>query len=520
MTDATRARALRVASGLLAALFVVNAAPRVGHFSGDAIIHLSIAERAAAGHWFEFNPGEVASGSTSFAWTLLESTLLRIGSMALLVWVIPAVDLAALIASGFMVRHLALKTGASRPAATLAGLVFAALPAITYNALLGMENIVHVLAALGAVALAARPVTARRDLALGAVIGVAATLRPEGVLLGALPLLALRDGTDRGAALRSLLRVAVAALAVYAPSVWVHWRLTGHVVPGSGVSRLMAVRREPLSLHLAGPLWVYLSAASRFVVYLPITALALAGARETPTTEEGRVIRRAALSLFALGLALYTFGTGAAHVGRLTQWLFALLAVLLARGVDRALSWSAGGGPRLAAVALLAALHALLCAGETVARMRDLTQIRGGWDREMILGRAARRGPETDRLLRTLCAGGCCVPGLTPTVAVVEAQLRYDYDGRVRISSLDGRTAAASGSGVLRFDARGCPELEPALAAPEVVGVMEPPLAQLARCGEGAPTARALTERWGGVAEVQGWRWTPSLPGWTRVCAR
>ena len=35
----------------------------------------------------------------------------------------------------------------------------------------------------------------------------------------------------------------------------------------------MAVRRESLSLHLAGPLWLYLSAASRFVVFFLATVL-------------------------------------------------------------------------------------------------------------------------------------------------------------------------------------------------------------------------------------------------------
>lgn len=520
MSAATRDRALSVGAALLAALFVVNAAPRVGHFSGDAIIHLSIAERAAQGGWFEFNPGEVASASTSFAWTLIESTLIRIGGMGLLVWVIPALDLAALVGSGVLVRHLALQTGASRRGATFAGLVFAALPAVTYNALLGMENIVHVFSALSAIALAARPVSVRRDLALGATIGVAAMLRPEGVLLGALPLLALWDASDRVAALRSLARVALSALAVYAPSVWVHWRVTGHLVPGSGVSRLMAVRREPLSLHLVGPLWIYLSAASRFVVYAPLTLVALGGSGQPPSTPEARSVHRAAIALFALGLGLYTFGTGAAHVGRLTQWLFALLAVLMARGVDRAFVWVEGDRRRGLALFALAGIHAVLCAGETYARMRDISQIHGGWDRAMILGRAARRREATDGALRALCSGGCCGEGAPPTVAMVEAQLRYDYDARIRITSLDGRTSAASGAGVLRFDARGCPALEPALTAREVVGVMEPPLAQLARCGGGSPTARALTERWGGRGEVPGWRWESSLPGWVRECAR
>lgn len=511
MSDA-QARALRVAQALLGVLFAVNAIPRYGRFSGDAVIHLSISERAAAGGWFEFNPGEVASGSTSFAWTLLESTLLRLGGMSLLLWVIPAVLLAALLGCGALVRHLARAAGASPRAASLAGVTFVAIPAVTYNSLLGMENIVHTCAALGALALWVQPGGARRDLALGAVIGLAAMLRPEGVLLGALPLLDLRapGGLPR------LLRVSLAAALVFAPSVVVHAAVTGHLVPGSGVSRLMAVRRESLSFHVAGPVWIYLTALLRFVVYLPITLLALLGARATANETLARRVRRGALALFALGLALYTVGTGAAHVGRLTQWLFALLCTLLGLGVDAALR--APARTHRFALAALAALHALLCGAETFARMRDISQVHGGWDRAEVLAHIAHRPSATTRALSLFCADGCCRPGSTPTVAMVEAQLRFDYDARIRVASLDGRTASARGPGALQFDASACPLLEPAITAPEVVAVMEAPLAQLPRCGASSPTARSLTTSWGGAPAVPGWRWHPTLPGWTRVC--
>lgn len=508
----SQTRAARTALALLGALFVVNAAPRYGRFSGDAVIHLSISERAAAGGWFEFNPGEVASGSTSFAWTVLESTLIRLGGMGLLLWVIPAVLLAALLGCGALVRHLARAAGASPLAAALAGVTFVAIPAVTYNALLGMENIVHTCAALGALALWIQPGTARRDVALGALIGLAAMLRPEGVLLGALPLLDLRAPGG----LTRLLRVSLSAVLVFAPSVVVHATATGHLVPGSGVSRLMAVRREALSFHVAGPVWIYLTALLRFVVYFPITLLALLGARAAADETLARRVRRGALTLFALGLALYVVGTGAAHVGRLTQWLFALLCTLLGLGIDAALR--APSRSYQLALAALAALHAVLCGGETFARMRDISQRHGGWDRAEVLSHIARRPSATTRALALFCADGCCRPGTPPTVAMVEAQLRFDYDARIRIASLDGRTASSRGPGALQFDASACPILEPALTAPEVVAVMEPPLAQLPRCGANSPTARALTTSWGGTPSVPGWRWQPSLPGWTRLC--
>ncbi len=42
-------------------------------FAGDAEIHLAYAERAAQGHFFEFNPGEPSPGVTSPGYMLLLS---------------------------------------------------------------------------------------------------------------------------------------------------------------------------------------------------------------------------------------------------------------------------------------------------------------------------------------------------------------------------------------------------------------------------------------------------------------
>lgn len=509
------------ASALLALLAVVNALPRVGHFSGDALIHLSIAERAAAGGWFEFNPGEVSSGSTSFGWTALEALLLRLGGLPLLTVVIPLLDLGALVGCGLLLGHLGRRAGGSPAAATLAALLFVAIPAVTYNALLGMENIVHVLAVLATLSVFARSPSPARDALLGALLGTAVTLRPEGALLVVLPLLDLgrrgREPATRSAALRGFALTALVAAAVYAPAAWTHFRVTGHLVPGSGVSRLMAVRREPSSLHLVGPLWLYLGAALRFVVYAPLTALAAAGLRAAITDDAPRALRRACGALFAAGLALYTLGTGAAHIGRLTQWLFALLAVLLAPGLDAALAWAEGHRRRTLILLAAALVHGGLCAAETFARLRDETQLHGGVDRAWILARARNRPRATTTVLETLCGAGCCAHTSVPTIAMTEVQLRFDYDARVRVSSLDGRTASARGT--LRFDARGCPDLEAMLTAPEVVGVMEPPLAQFAPCRARSATARALTDAWGGAAPAPaGWRWAPTLPGWVRVC--
>ena len=99
---------LRVVSAALLALGLLNAVPAVGRFSGDAMIHLSLAERAAHGAWFEFNPGEVSAASTSIAWTALEAALLRLGGFPFALAFVACASVASLVVASPLLgyRHL------------------------------------------------------------------------------------------------------------------------------------------------------------------------------------------------------------------------------------------------------------------------------------------------------------------------------------------------------------------------------------------------------------------------------
>ena len=306
----------------------------------------------------------------------------------------------------------------------------------------------------------------------------------------------------------------LAALVVVAPALYAHWRITGRWLPGSGLSRVMAARRDPASLHLVGPLWLYLAAPARLLVQLPLVAFAFEGARPSgpsPTT------RRAVLATLAAGFALYSLITGAAHVARLTGWLWALLSALAAVGLSRRLSRPSGA--RWLAVACVA--HLAVAGAETVVRWRSVSQGSGGLDRATLLHAIDGRRARTDRALRALCSGGCCREGRAPSIAVVEVQRRITFDERLSVASLDGVTAPTRGGGPrVTFDpSTGCPHLDEVLAHPRVLGVLEDPSAQLSRCTT-SPLARALSEAWGRPSMAPpGWRWDAALHGWLRRCA-
>jgi hypothetical protein len=305
------------------ALFVVNAVTRLGRWSGDALIHLSLAERLAEGRPFEFNAGEVISGSTSLGFTLLEAAILRGFGVRAVVYGMPMCALGALLSAAALVYGIARRRGAALPEATLSARAFMAVPGVVYNGVLPMEASGFAAVALGFVVSlegdTSRPPPIARSAAL---LGAAILLRPEGVLLAALPWV---GAPSRRGALAIVLGAALFVL----PVALAHHAATGLWAPASAVARVMAARREGQVLHLGGPIWLYGDVLVRLAAYLPLTALGLAGARG------GDPLGRRLQGLIFGGLALYTLVTGASHVARLTIWIFAALAALAPAAASR-----------------------------------------------------------------------------------------------------------------------------------------------------------------------------------------
>jgi hypothetical protein len=283
--------------------------------------------------------------------------------------------------------------------------------------------------------------------------------------------------------------IALAALASTAgPCLGWFALTTGHLVPTSGVSRVMAARRDALSLH-AGAIWIYLAPLARLAAYGPLSVGAAIGWRRS------RLLGATAIA----GTALYALGTGAVHTSRYLIWIFALLIALACaeastrtvRAIAPGLAW------------LLTA-----CLGEACIRVAFLGS--GGYRISEIAGAPAARKETTDALLVEILSGGCR-PAI-PAVALIEVQERFFLDDRVRVLSLDGVTMGARGRPA-SYDPEGHPRITDLLDDPDIVALLGSPDGLVGRGPD--PRVAALARGWG-RAEIPGWRWAPT--GLVRVC--
>jgi len=214
-----------------------------GFWAGDSIVHLVYAKNAAAGRFFEFNPGEKSAGETSPGYMLLLAGLFRLFDESRVPLVITLLNYAAWYTLLGLVYLIGQRWWNSHEWALLAMFLAGILPGSAYNAVIGMDNVFFALVVLAwyAVALARgffdlRPIDTGTCLLLGLAAGVNGWLRPEGsVIFGLLiplaVLLAMRR--DWRSALRRLLPfLAVGGLVLLSLFVF-HKTQTGEWVPTS-----------------------------------------------------------------------------------------------------------------------------------------------------------------------------------------------------------------------------------------------------------------------------------------------
>ncbi|HVS16542.1 MAG TPA: hypothetical protein VMV46_21715 [Thermoanaerobaculia bacterium] len=420
--------------GELAWLVVALLVPLLyaGMYAGDGVIHLAFAESAAEGRFFELNPGEPVAGETSPGFMLLVALPMR--------WLgAPATPLAVQVAGYLgwcllvlLVWRVALRLLGDRRWALATAVVAGLVPGSAYNTVVGMENGWFALVIWGAIALSLAPASRHqpaRGAAIGALLGVACWLRPEGLVLAGLWALA---EAAQGRRSRALTGGAVAALLI-AAALWFHHAHTGLWLPASGRARVLAAHLDSWTL---GPLVFDPTPAIRLAAYLPLGLGLPLGLRRLGEEERHRGVWRLVAATTLVFLALYSTLLGAAHFGRYAIFLMPGIVLLAARGWRRALARSGTGAQRgwarrLAAAALLWLLAVF--AVETAWRAR------GASHRMVALLRRApaERTATTDRLLAEL--GAPRDPAAPLIVALVEVQLRYWLDERVVVRSLDGR---------------------------------------------------------------------------------
>ena len=416
----------RASGGAILVALAATAVPLVfvGAYAGDAIIHLAYAERAAQGHFYEFNPGDVSSGVTSPGFLLLLTAAFRILPAAAVPIAVKVACVAGWIALVLVVFALGRRVLAPQTA-LVAALALAFMPGAAYNATIGMENGLFALAVWSAVLVSRDQATRRRRVTAAMLMMVATWLRPEGLFAAGIWYVAAawRGPWRRGhASALGLIAVLVAAAAA---AVW-QFTWTGDLVATSVRSRLWL---SSIDTHALGPLHLSPGFALRLLAYAPLTLLAVAGA---PAALRADPPQRFCALLLGCGVALLSLGTGGVHLARYTIFLMPALCLLAGIGWER---WRAGSRHvRRAAVAT----GLLWLAGVFGYETRTRQAFASPDMLAAVVAAPATRHARTSGLLTAIGAP----PGGVTSVAVVEVQLRYFVDERIIVRSLDGRTDA------------------------------------------------------------------------------
>lgn len=482
------AAAFAVAVTSLGVSAVAGTSWTFGWFSGDAIVHIAIAERAAAGGFFELNSGEPSGASSSPLWTLLGAVAWKMGGVGAYVVLAKGAALLSWLVVAACVFDLARHAGAERRDAWLGVLVAIGLPGSVWNWHQGSENGVFAALVLAQMWLLARVGLARVEasdvavapesshrsssietVALFALAGLAMALRPEGVVPAAVVTFACwRDGRALAPSTRMrrvVLGVCIAA-ACALPAYALHHAATGEWLPASGISRVMFARRQPDAISVLG-LWFYPRALVRVLAYAPLVIAAIAGVCAARNGAQRILVP--IVATFALGLALYTFAVGAAHTGRYLIWSMALLAVPAAVGLGSARR-STRRTPRVAA-----ALGMLWVVAAVAAELATRAERQGGrMTIAEVLAAPAARAARTDAVLAAACAFACCDQGARPALAITGIEERFLLDDRVVIRSLDGAGPGARGHDV-RYRSDGCPRVDDLFHDRSVVAFLEAP---------------------------------------------
>ena len=330
------ARRLLVAAGIL--LLLLYPIFYFGRFAGDAEIHLSYAENAAGGQFFEFNAGEKSSGVTSPGYMFLVASMFYLAPDHFVPAIVKGIDLAFWYCLILLVYLVGKELLGSRAWAFAAALVAGLLPGSAYNATAGMENGVFAAVVMLFVYLAMRwrwftptdEPDVRKEVSLGLLLGLAVWLRPEGAVVALIALGFRAFYVVRG--LKGLRHVArqlsipsLSFLAATAALVSFHQVQTGDLFPSSGLARIQLSAAD--AYHL-GPAWISPKFAGRLAAYLPLTGLWLVGnwllltGRWQTHANVGWLL----LAVFRTFFILYSSVLGSLHLSRYVIFVMPMMA--------------------------------------------------------------------------------------------------------------------------------------------------------------------------------------------------
>lgn len=417
----------------------------VGYLAGDSVIHLIFAEHALQGDWFAFNAGEPSAGETSPGYMLIVMALLHLFGAVGAPYAMVALGVAswfALLALSFIFFNAVL--GDRRWA--LAGVALIGfMPGSVLNSVLGMENVIFALGVMATLVVIDRFGFLSRlwplwqELALGVALGLLSWLRPETIpfagilLLTRLWLLASEQGWRK--TFLHCCAVGLPLVILWGTMVGVYMSIT-HILPfGGGAARLNLALAEGFSI---GGLPVHFKLAQRLGAYLPLTLAALAGIwflfrLKEYSRAQGRTLLFCAVAAVVFAV-LFSTVLPAAHLARYTIFLWPLLTLVALHGLRHTLRALQLQHPPLPVRAVVIASGILFMGSVYGYEIYLRKQMAPGHPLPEIANAPANRVAFTDALMAELNHTG----SLPIAIALVEVQMRYFYDARVIIRSLDG----------------------------------------------------------------------------------
>ena len=435
-----------VVHGAIAVLVALLPCAFLGFMAGDAVIHLIFAENALRGDWLAFNPGEHSGGETSFAYMLVVMTLWQVLGQALTPYAMIAVCSLAWLATLATGWRLVNDWYPRSEWPWLWLLIAGTMPGSIFNSVLGMENVLLAPAAIGLLWAAhrwdalARPLPPALEAAVASGLGLLTWLRPEALFLAAgvvawRLLIQARGGDWTTAVIRGGISGGI-VLAWFAALFAVFLGLSGLMPFSGGVARLNMSASD--GILLGGVLPLHTKMASRFLAYAPLTALFALGVLRWATSGPSALVQRGtvglAIALVAMFAALYSTILPTAHLARYTIFLWPLVALVGTYGVAESWrGWTTRLSPRAARAMLAAVLVALGLIYAYEFRIR-FAMLRGQHPLAMVRDARTNRPRATDTLLTELQTAG----PFPVSVGFIEVQMRYFFDDRIVVRTMDG----------------------------------------------------------------------------------
>ena len=434
----TRASILALVIGLPCAFF--------GYMAGDAVIHLIFAENSLKGDWLAFNPGEQSGGETSFGYMLIVMSLWRVFSPDWAPYAMIALGYLAwltMLAFGWKLLHDWYPRSAW-PWFWI--LITGAMPGSAFNSVLGMENVLLASVTMGLLLSVYRmnalvvPLPLLAELASAGGLGVLTWLRPESLFLAAgLLMWRCLIMSRRTSWLRSLLRscgLGMIVVAFFATLLIVFVWLSGLMPFSGGVARLNMSASD--GIVLGGMVPLHTKMASRFLAYAPLTAMFALGVfcwiKSSPSALVHRGTVGLAIFLTCMFSALFSTILPSAHLARYTIFLWPLVSVVATYGVAESYpGWLTRLKPRCARTILASALTALGVIYSYEFYLRH-AMLRGQHPLATVRAAHANRVQASNALINELATEG----PFPVSVGFIEVQMRYFFDDRIVVRTMDG----------------------------------------------------------------------------------